>query len=166
MSADSDAALGFVSAPIQGGGTWTHTTRLGDFLAKAEARFGPRQMDWTILGIEFFGDIPHIWYLGGRKHVAIRLTQNARFNINEALFQLAHETVHLLSPNNIGPALIIEEGIASLFADEMMAELNMASPLSGNYIEARALTRACRQLSQIRAAARWMPPRKFRAVLS
>jgi len=26
--------------------------------------------------------------------------------------------------------------------------------------------RACRQLSQIRAAARWMPPRKFRAVLS
>ncbi len=27
-------------------------------------------------------------------------------------------------------------------------------------------TRACRQLSQVRAAARWMPPRKFRAVLS
>lgn len=142
MDLSADMALGFVSKPIPNGGSWTLTTRLGDFLAKAETRFGSRQMDWTILGSEFFGDIPCVWYPGNRKHVAIRLTESARYDFNQALFQLAHETIHLLSPNGSGPALVIEEGIATLFAEEMMAELKIEGMhASDNYIEALNLTR-------------------------
>ena len=85
-------------------------------LSKAEELYGRRDMDWTPIGVEFCAcNAPHIWFPGGRKHVAIRLTLRALNDWNEALWQLAHEIVHVLGPVE-GNTNNLEEGIATHFA--------------------------------------------------
>jgi hypothetical protein len=85
-------------------------------LSEAEELYGRRDMDWTPIGVEFFAcDVPHIWFPGGRKHVAIRLTLAALNDLNEALWQLAHEIVHVLGPAE-GNTNNLEEGVATHFA--------------------------------------------------
>jgi hypothetical protein len=84
-------------------------------LSEAEELYGRRDMNWTPIGVEFFAcSVPHIWFPGNRNHVAVRLTLAAQYDLNEALWQLAHEIVHILGPvkntNNL------EEGVATHFA--------------------------------------------------
>jgi hypothetical protein len=121
---DSTPALGFVSKPIPGGGSYTLTSLLGEFLKRAEEMAGPRDASWTVLGIEYFGHekdgaVPHIWFPGDRGQIAIRLTEDVRCDIPRAAFQLAHEAAHLISPNGGKGALNIEEGFATILAEEM-----------------------------------------------
>ena len=105
----------FSSTPIPGGGTCTLTTYFGDMLSKAETLYGPRLLDWTPIGVEFFdGTTPHIWFPGGRKQVCIRLTMGGLENLEEALWQLSQEIVHVLSPTE--KANNLEEGLATHFA--------------------------------------------------
>lgn len=100
---------------------WTLTTILGEMLHVAEARFGPRDRSWTIIGIEIgeTTQAPCVWFPGNRKHVAVRLAANAATCWRQACFQLAHEAVHPLDPNGGGKAPVIEEGVATTLADEM-----------------------------------------------
>jgi hypothetical protein len=107
----------FTSMPIPGGGSYTLTTYFGKMLSEAEELYGRRDMDWTPIGVEFFsGDVPHIWFPGNRKHVCIRLTFSAVNDLDEALWQLAHEIVHILGPVVAGKANNLEEGLATHFA--------------------------------------------------
>jgi hypothetical protein len=100
--------------------SWTLTTQLGALLHEAETRFGPRDKNWTILGIEYCGDTPMIWYPGNRSNISIMLTENAREDPSRAMFQLAHEVIHLLAPTgDSNRAPVIEEGLASIFAREI-----------------------------------------------
>ncbi len=112
--------------PSNDGYTYTLTTLLGVFLREAESRYGPRDRAWTPLGIEFYGDIPHLWFPGNCGNVSIMLTDTARLDQRQAIFQLAHETVHLLAPTGGAHASVFEEGLATLFSHEM-------SPLHGGY---------------------------------
>jgi hypothetical protein len=107
----------FTSEPIPGGASWTLTTYFGKMLSEAEELYGRRDMDWTPIGVEFFaGDVPRICvFPGGRKHVLIRLTLAALNDLDEALWQLAHETVHVLGPVE-GNTNNLEEGVATHFA--------------------------------------------------
>ena len=89
----STRALGFVSDQSASGKTWTLTTILGEFIADLEDRYGPRDMAYTLLGIEFRGGTPCIWFPGNRKHIAIVLTETARDDCDLAIWQLAHEAV-------------------------------------------------------------------------
>ena len=45
---------------------WTYTlaSRLSDMLYLAEDLFGPRDLSYTPLGIEFIPDGPKTWYVG------------------------------------------------------------------------------------------------------
>jgi hypothetical protein len=120
---NSDALLadGFVSQPLpDGAATFTLTTYLGRFLREAEELAGPRDRSWTILGVEFFGwEAPHTWYPENCGNITIRLTRDVAREPARAIFQLAHEVVHLISPSgrqNQAPNL--EEGFASIFAHE------------------------------------------------
>ena len=107
----------FTSMPTPNGGTWTLTTYFGQMLSEAEELYGHRDLNWTPLGVEFFGGtVPHIWFPGNRNHVAIRLTLSALNDLNEALWQLAHEIVHILGPVERGKANNLEEGVATHFA--------------------------------------------------
>lgn len=97
--------------------SWTTVTRMGDALAYAEARYGKRDMSWTLLGVEFAAtEAPQVWYpnFGNGKNIVIQITEPTARNEKQALFQLSHEVVHLLSPT--GPDLnasVFEEGLAA-----------------------------------------------------
>jgi len=115
--------IGFYCEPLVGlpGYTWTLTSLLSKFLVEAERRYGPRDPSYTPLGIEFCRDGPMVWYPGDRRHISIMLSESASTDPARAIFQLAHEVVHLLSPTGVRNAPIFEEGLATLFADEMAA---------------------------------------------
>jgi hypothetical protein len=109
-------AVGLCCDKIPGGWTWTLTQRLGELLREIEQRYGERDRHWTILGIEFGGPRPGIWYPGNCGHVSIRLSDSARNDPQRALYQLAHEAIHLLSPTGGQHAPTIEEGLATIYS--------------------------------------------------
>ncbi len=109
-----------VAKPIPGGFTWTLAMRLGDLLYKAESQFGTRDMAYTILGVEFQGDtaqIPRCIIQGERKHIIVQLTASAMKDPHQAMFQLAHECIHLLDPILL-TTTVLEEGVAVHFSLE------------------------------------------------
>ena len=86
-------------------------------LGEAERQFGPRDMSYTILGIEFAGTRPMIWYPGDRKHIVIQLSIDALTDLPRACYQLAHECIHLLAPTGGQDANNLEEGLATLYGE-------------------------------------------------
>ncbi|MHC2278077.1 hypothetical protein ACVME8_004688 [Bradyrhizobium diazoefficiens] len=139
-----DPAEGFRRTRLPTGWfSWTLTTQLSELLAEAEARFGPRDPTWTPLGIEFDGDVPHIWYPGNRRHVSVVLTELARQDVKRALFQLSHETIHLLSPTGGAEAPVIEEGLATMFSNQISARYGLGFSYDvQSYVTAANLTEA------------------------
>lgn len=122
------------------GRTWTLTTLLGKFLAFAQEDFGPRQLDWTILGVEFgSGPTPHIFYpQPGQRYVVVTLGASARVDLRQAIFHLAHETIHLLAPSGASDANHLEEGLATLFSMRVMSwcQLDPLYPSLASYAAA------------------------------
>ena len=127
--------------PTRDGYRFTLTTLLGTLLADAEAMFGPRDASFTPLGVEFSGDRPQVWYPGNRNHVSILLTDSARTDTNQAIFQLAHEVVHLLAPTGGANAPLVEEGLAALFQQRASETYDLGYQLASKpYIRATELT--------------------------
>lgn len=126
------------------GYSWTLVSRLGDMLQMAEETYGPRDKDYTILGIEFVGDNPRLWYPGNCNHVAIQLGQEAMNDNNQACYQLAHECIHLLCPSGDKGASNLEEGLATYnaayYMEAKMGQPNWRSTLP-SYARAEALVR-------------------------
>lgn len=99
--------------------TWTLTSILGDSLKMAEQRFGHRDYEYTILGVEFVDHTnPYIWYFDTGKHIIIRLTLSCINDFDQGVFQLTHEVIHCLSPDRNVKATYLEEGLATLFSTE------------------------------------------------
>lgn len=110
----------FFAMRIPNGYTWTLASRLGDMLYLAEDLLGPRDLTYTILGIEIGPDNPRLWYPGNRHSVIVQLAPSAATDAAMACYQLAHETVHLLAPNGGGSATNLEEAVACYFAAYFM----------------------------------------------
>lgn len=128
--------------PDSSGYTWTLASRLGEMLQMAEELFGQRDISYTILGVEFIVGIPQIWYPGNCKHVVIQLNQYAATDMLQACYQMAHETVHLLSPTGGNSANNFEEGVACYFAAYYLKnKLNASNwePTLQSYKQALAL---------------------------
>lgn len=87
-------------------------------LREVEELYGARDRAWTPLGIEFGPTIPHVWYPGTCGHIVIQLSRNAIDDNVLACYQLAHETVHLLAPTGGKPALVLEEGVATVYSED------------------------------------------------
>jgi hypothetical protein len=102
--------------PSATGYSWTLATRLGEMLAMAEDRYGPRNRDFTPLGVEFVAGPPQIWFPGDRWHVVIQLGLECLSDPLRACYQLAHECIHLLSPVPHGNITVLEDGLATHFA--------------------------------------------------
>jgi hypothetical protein len=98
--------------------TYTLATRTGEILALLETRYGPRDASFNLLGIEFRDGQPGIWFPGDKGDVVVQLGTSAMCDETRALFQLAHECVHLLDPVLGGAASVLEEGVATAFALE------------------------------------------------
>lgn len=89
------------------------------YLGRAEAQFGLRDQSWTFIGVGFHKNGPHIWFPEWHERwVQIQLNSNCQQSLDQALYQLAHEVIHLLSPNKHTPANMLEEGLAVKFSIE------------------------------------------------
>lgn len=138
---DPDASCAF---------TWTLASRMGHILRFAEARYGTRDRSWTLLGVEFTSrDTPQVWYPtfdGIGDTIIIQLSRSAATDETRALFQLAHEVVHLLSPAGPGAqASVLEEGLATYTSLAYLAAIDLA--VSPDYIDAPRYERAYRAVA-------------------
>lgn len=114
----------FLAQPIETEGrSPTLTTRLGAALLAAERRFGPRDMSWTLLGWEIGPTNPRMWHRWPPegKQIVIQLSDAARLDEAQAVFQLAHECVHVLSPGD-KTVNALEEGVASAFSEDWVLQ--------------------------------------------
>lgn len=113
----------FISHPIPNGHSWTITSKLGHIIRKAEEKYGQRDFSYTILGVEFNQDVrPRIWYPADCKQLVIQITMNCINDINRAVFQVAHEAIHCLSPTGKNFTNVLEEGLANLNSIEYPLE--------------------------------------------
>ena len=89
-----------LARPLQPSGyTWTIASRISDALNEAEQRFGPRDRNYFYAGHEFVSRHPGTWYPGNRQHIVIQLGIECTQDMVQAIYQLAHEVIHLLSPS-------------------------------------------------------------------
>ena len=100
---------------------------LDDMLREIKDLYGERDAKWNIFGIDFFSkDGPHIVYpYDYPDNILIRLTPDVQKEEEKAraCFQLAHETVHLLSPTGPGhgSAKILEEGLGTIYSKQYVS---------------------------------------------
>jgi len=111
--------------------SWTLTSILGNMMQLAEQLYGERDCRYTILGYEFFGQVPHIYFFEGDFTVIVRLGEQCLLNPEEACNQLAQEVIHLLAP--VKEASVLEEGIATNFRSIYMCHQyrKLRWPISG-----------------------------------
>ena len=124
------------------------------FLTEIEKLFGPRDPKFTYVGLEFDTShdakpriwFPHTGYPGREtnepsRHVNIRLTGNAQNDANLAIWQLAHECVHLIDPWNIEvegrTSNVLEEGLATWYQNTIVQGVSLDDDPS--YKEAKTL---------------------------
>lgn len=125
--------------------SWSITSRLSDILSIAEHYFGERNKEYSIIGIEIEinTEQPYIWYPTNdlnSKHLIIRITENCINNMNEAIFEVAHECVHCLCPTSGKNATILEEGLATWFSIHYTSRLGInIQPSIQNYQKAYEL---------------------------
>ena len=72
-----------------------------ELLSWAEDLYGPRDESWRIDPPQRAKKIPHVDFAAERGAFA-RLAPNAQRDWSFAVFQLAHESVHLLNPCEVG----------------------------------------------------------------
>jgi hypothetical protein len=135
-----DAGL-VMARPLQPSGyTYTLASRLGQMLHQAEVEYGQRDRSYTLLGVEFRDGVPQVWFPENRKDVVVQLGLGAMQDPVIALFQLAHEVIHLLDPRP-GAANYLEEGVAADFQQRFIRSVVGHELPSGdpNYDRARAL---------------------------
>ncbi|MEH2289305.1 hypothetical protein [Nostoc sp.] len=127
--------------PSGDGYTWTLASRLGEIISDIEAQFGKRDRSWTILGIEFCDSGPKTWFPGDCGHIVIQLGSSAKEDPVQALFQLAHESVHLLDPVVSSFGTVLEEGLATYFSLQYIEQFHSNYTTSDmNYATAARLT--------------------------
>ncbi len=143
MQPKLDAALFFAYETLDGY-SLTLVSRLGEMLRLAEEMYGRRDNEYTILGIEFSSDGPKICYPGNCKNVAIQLGRSAMTDNDQACYQLAHECIHLLSPNGKNGASNLEEGLATYnsayYMKNEMRQANWQASLP-SYVKVEKLVR-------------------------
>lgn len=127
--------------------SWSITSRLSNMLSVAEDYFGERNKEYSIIGIEIENTKqPYIWYPNdaNSKHVIIRIAENCINNMNEAIFEVAHECIHCLCPNKDKCTTILEEGLATWFSIDYTNKLGIdIQPSIQNY------KRACELVSDL-----------------
>lgn len=91
-------------------------------LQEVEARLGTRDPDKKVYQPTFSDANPHIINTPSLDGAFAELSRNAAGFWPTAVYELAHETVHLLNPI-AGNTIVLEEGMAETFAIEMAETL-------------------------------------------
>jgi hypothetical protein len=140
--------LWFAHSLQQGFGfTWTLASRLGHIIRTAEGLYGERGRSYTILGVEFGGAVPQVWFPGACGHIIIQITPECAVDMSRACYQMAHEAIHLLSPTGGAHANTFEEGLAAHFSARYVQEHLNANWHAG----ASPYQAACQLIDQLHA---------------
>lgn len=110
-------------------------------LKEAVSQFGPRDQTKKIYQPIFRADGPVLINTPNLDGAFAALSLNAERYWPTVVYELAHETVHLLNPT-VGSTNWLEEGIAVAFSIEMSASLTqhpMAPPVGSNHLTALSL---------------------------
>ncbi|MFJ5491651.1 hypothetical protein ACIPT9_10275 [Pectobacterium carotovorum] len=133
--------------------SWTLGTRMGQFISEIERLYGARDITWTLLGFGFNEGRPNIFFSGypARRQIIIRLGEKAFESAPQAIYQLAHECIHLLAPVVRGNAPALEEGLATMYSEDKVKALypspqDAIRTILQNYIDAAARGRELLQL--------------------
>ena len=122
------------------------------FISEIERLLGPRDPKFTYVGLEIDTTqdaTPQVWFphtghpereRGKRsEHIIIRLTERAQNDANIAIWQLAHQCVHLIDPWQAEieeqPTNYLEEGLAAWYQDNIVQGMPPDPP----YTEAKSL---------------------------
>lgn len=112
-------------------------------LAMAESELGPRGSARPIKRPLFNADGPRLWYTPEPNAVRIELSRNAEEYWPTAIYEMAHEVVHLLDPVS-GYTNCLEEGVAvefALHAQIALASPRLLTPTDGAYREVLMMVR-------------------------
>jgi len=109
------------------GNTWTLATYTYRILAEIARRYGQRDNNWLLCGVEFHDGVPQVWYPGADEtstsgYIAIILSAETFSDPRRAVYQLAHECVHTLSTVIRVKAPVLEEGLATVFSEDMIEQ--------------------------------------------
>lgn len=105
-----------IAHPIPNGHSWTLATYAIKYIEEVEQLYGPRTHTYIYGGVEFIpAGPPKVWY-PLNKYVVVQLTSSAALDLKQGIFQLAHEIVHVLSPNGQATTNNLEEGLATYFS--------------------------------------------------
>lgn len=143
-------------------------------LSRAEDRFGQRDQSYELAGIWYAERGPYVQYASpGSTSIFIVLSDQAQTNDGLALFQAAHEVVHLLAPTGGSDATVLEEGVATMFQHDVCEGRGIAvSSELQTYREAEARVRqllthapdAIRAIRQMEPSFARVEPRHILAV--
>ena len=86
-----------------------------ELLSIAESVLGRRDLSKKVYQPQFNDDVPHLRNTPNEDGAFVELSRSAECDWPEAVFEMAHETVHLLNPI-LGDANNLEEGIAVAFS--------------------------------------------------
>ena len=115
--------------------------RLKHTLKLAETRFGQRVDNDRIPSITFHPGPAQVFFVS-QSRVAVRLSLACQFDYLLGCYQLAHETIHLLSPVDGGRVTALEEGLATLFSHDYLREnidIDWSPPTDRRYAQAMLL---------------------------
>ena len=87
-----------------------------ELLAIAEAMYGPRDLSKIVYQPKFRSDGPRVRHTLDLSGAYAELSPKAQQHWRFVVFQMAHETVHLLNPVFLGEATYLEEGVAVAFS--------------------------------------------------
>jgi len=114
-----------------------------DLLSHLEAATGDRDITYTICQPRFSDGVPHICVWPDTKEVVAYLSRSAERYWPSLVFELAHESVHLLNPR-VGGTNVLEEGVATYFQYHVTPEVcGVRIPITvPAYVEAKAAVEA------------------------
>jgi len=114
-------------------------TEIDQLADAAEVLYGPRDRSYELIGVRFEARGPLIFYPAG-KQVEVILSEAAKVYRPTALFEAAHEAVHLLAPTGGSHATVLEEGLATHFSHSICAAVGNPYRTSiACFIQAEAL---------------------------
>lgn len=97
--------------------------KMSEMMKMAEHYFGPRDRSYSFIGLEFAAGVACNGIIEERKETFIQLGLDALHNPMRAYSQMAHECVHVLAPDYWHPVTVLEEGLATYFAEKYMREI-------------------------------------------
>jgi hypothetical protein len=120
---------------------------LNVLLAEAERLYGPRDATYRFAGVHPDRKGPRLRFSPTWDEVWIELSPSTMTYPDQALHQLAHEVIHLLTPDRSPPAVMLEEGLAvhfSVYAPTFISQTYrrdalkhlITAPEARNYLDA------------------------------